>query len=77
MREQITIESIKPKAGSLKRSTKLTNLLRTKKKRDRETIEIKNKTEFITEFTTTNLNRNKRDYENMMNNYMSRLDKLD
>lgn len=51
--------------------------MRTKKKRDRETIEIKNKTEFITEFTTTNLNRNKRDYENMMNNYMSRLDKLD
>jgi len=55
MREQITIESIKPKAGSLKRSTKLTNLFRTKKKRERETIEIKNKTEFITEFTTTNL----------------------
>ena len=61
----------------MKRSTKLTNLLRTKKKRDGETIEIKNKTEFITEFTTTNLNRNKRDYENMMNNYLSRLDKLD
>lgn len=55
MREQITIESIKPKAGSLKRSTKLTNLFWTKKKRERETIEIKNKTEFITEFTTTNL----------------------
>lgn len=57
MREQITIESIKLKAGSLKRSTRLTNFLLTKKKKrlEKPLKSKKNKSEFITEFTTTNL----------------------